>query len=436
MTVSLAAPALVLDVTPSIKQGMLLIVIGFLGFLAWAVLAPLTMAAVAPGIVVADSRNRAVQHLEGGIIREVLVREGDRVPAGQVLVRLDSASAESNLGRLRAASLAALAEEARLIAERDDADHIDFPAALADTDSDDAREAIKGQASLFESRRTAHQSAEGIITQRIAQSEEEIRGIEAHIAAEDTQLALIKDEIAGVRELLSKGLERKPRLLALERMAADLAGQRAQLAADIARARQTIAEMQERLINLRAQQHDQTAGDLRNIQAKLTDLNEQRLAADDVSRRLEVKAPISGKVVSVFRGAPGGVVKPGETILELIPDEDQLVIEAQIRPEDIDVVALDQKVRVRLSAYSQRRTPSLKGKLVELSPDRIVDQKGEKAHFMARIVVDASELAGHPDLKLYPGMPAIAYIETGNHSLLDYLLTPLFNGVERGLREQ
>jgi membrane fusion protein, type I secretion system len=437
MSLASTAPRFRLDVTKPIRSGMLYVVVGLLGFLLWAALAPLTSAAVAPGIVVADSRNKTIQHLEGGIISEILVHEGDQVSAGQVLARLNSASTDASLGRVRSARIAALAEEARLIAERDDTDSIAFPAELTGRETGtEALDAIKSQSSLFESHRTTRTSEEGIIDQRIAQSEEEIRGIEAQIASEDTQITLIGDEIADIQILVKKGLERKPRLRALERSAADLEGQRGQHSAEIARARQTIAEMQEHRVNQRSRHIDEVDSQLHDVRLKLADLAQQMIAASDASRRLEVKAPVSGKIVSIFHETPGGVLKPGETIMELLPDQDQLVIEAQVRPEDINAVLPDQKVRVRLTAYSQRRTPSLEGRVTELSPDRINDDRGRKAHYLARITVSATELAARQDLKLYPGMPAVAYIETGQESLLSYLLTPLFNGIERGLREQ
>lgn len=437
MTAYAARGSFAVNINRTIWIGALLVVFGFFGLLAWADTAPLTSAAVAPAVVVADSRNKAIQHLEGGIIREVLVREGDRVSAGQVLARLDSAKAEADLGRLRAAMSAGLAERARLIAERDGLDHITFAKELLEArDDPDVAEAVKGQLSLFTTHRAAEESERNIINQRIAQYQEEIKGIQAQVASEVRQLTLIYDELKDVRDMVAKGLERRPRLLQLERSAASIDGQRNQHLADIARSRQNIAEMQERLVNLKTQHVDKAGTDLRDVETKLVDINKQIVAAADTSKRLEITAPVSGKVVTVFRETPGGVVKPGETILELLPDQDQLVIEAHVRPQDIDGVAVDAPARVRLTTYSSRRTPSLSGRVETVSPDRIIDRDGKSAYFLARVVVNIDALAKSDGLKLYPGMPAVVFIETGRETMLDYLLTPLFYGIERGMRER
>jgi len=437
MTAYAARATFAVNVNRTIRIGAVLVVFGFGGLFAWSATAPLTSAAVAPAVVVADSRNKAIQHLEGGIIREVLVREGDRVSAGQVLARLDSARAEADLGRLRSAMSAGLAERARLVAERDSLDHISFPKELLEEKNDpDVAEAVKGQQSLFDTHRAAEESERNIVYQRISQYQEEIKGIEAQVVSEVRQLALIHEELKDVRDMVAKGLERKPRLLQLERSAASIDGQRNQHLADIARSRQNIAEMQERLINIKTQHVDKAGTDLRDVETKLVDITKQIVAAADTSKRLEITAPVSGKVVTVFRETPGGVVKPGETILELVPDQDQLVIEAHVRPQDIDGVAVDAPARVRLTAYSSRRTPSLGGRVETVSPDRIIDRDGKSAYFLARVVVNIDSLAKSDGLKLYPGMPAVVFIETGRETMLDYLLTPLFYGIERGMRER
>lgn len=428
---------LAIDVRRPVRMGLLLVLVGFCGFFTWAALAPLTSAAVAPGMVVADSRNKAIQHLEGGIIREVLVREGASVKAGDVLARLDSAGADATLGRLEAARRATLALSARLTAERDGSNSITFPAALTSELADPVTaDAVNGQQILFDTRHAAFESERGIIQQRISQYQQEIKGIEAQVASEERQLSLTEEELAAVRSMVAKNLEGKPRLLALERSAAALTGERGKHLAEIARARQNIAEMQERLVNLEAQRLDEAVTALRDAQVQLVDLDQQINAASDTSRRLDVKAPVAGRVVSIFHETPGGVIRPGETLMELLPAQDQLVIEAQVRPEDIESVQKDQNVRVRLTAYSQRRVPALKGRVQDISADRIIDRKGEKAYYLARINVDRDALKFDEALKLYPGMPAMAFIETQQKTLLDYLLEPLFGGLERGLREQ
>jgi len=324
-----------------------------------------------------------------------------------------------------------------LIAERDNLAAVSFPAELKKSSDDpDAVDAMKGQQALFETHQAQIQSEETLSGQRIAQYEEEINGISAQITSEDHQIALIEEELKDVRGLFAKGLALKPRLLELERKAADLYGQRGAHVAETSRAKQSIAEMQERLVAQRADRADKTGTALRDVQTKLAEATKEIAAASDASRRLEVVAPVSGKIVSVYHETPGGVVKPGETIMELLPDQDQLVIEAQLKPNDIPHVVPNALARVRLTAYSQRRTSSLEGRVEMVSPDRVVDTKGEKGHYLARIAVTMSKEAKQEGLELTPGMPAEVFIETGKQTMFDYLLGPLFGGIERGFREQ
>jgi len=434
MTAAVQTAPLLIDTEKPIRFGMMFGVGGFLVFLLWAAFAPLTSAAVAPGVVIADSRNKSIQHLEGGIVREVLVREGSRVKAGETMVRLDGAQADANLGRLTARRASMIAQEARLLAERDGLTSVNFPAELNMQNPAQA-EIVKGQTTLFESKRTAYESQLRIIDQRIGQYGEEIHGLEAQLESQDSQLALIDQEMSGVKELVDKGLERRPRLLALERQAADLNGNRGEHSAQIARARQNIAEMEEQKINTSAKRMDDAVTELREVQTNLSELEEQILAATDTAKRLDLVAPVAGTVVTLHYNTPGAVVKPGETVLDLIPDNDILLIESHVRPEDIEAVSRDAPAQVRLTAYSQRKVPTLNARVEFVSADRIVDPKSDKPYHLARVVVDAQELAAHPDLKLYPGMPAVAYIRTGKQSLLDYLLMPLLSSFEMGMRE-
>lgn len=443
-TTSTAAPKppvkrkpFVVDVDGAVRKGMWLVVVGFIGFLTWSALAPLSSAVVAPGVVVADSRNKAIQHLEGGIIDQIMVREGDTVAAGQIVARLKSVSTTSGLGRLTALRVVTLAEEARLTAERDGLAEIRFPEELVRQSSEpEVEQALKSQQVLFQSRRESAESERAILDQRIQQYQAEIQGIEAQIASGKRQLGLIRQELNTVREMVAKGYERKPRLLALQRSAEELDGQRSAQESQVTRARQSIGEMEERLSNLRSERLDSVMTDLRQVQARAADVNEQIKAAADAAQRLDVEAPTSGKVVSIYLGSAGGVVRPGETIMEILPDQDTLLVEVEVRPEDVDDIAPGATARVRLTGMSQRWTDSLTGQVTHVSADRIVDPNGRRGHFMARVSVDLSSGLSVRELKLYPGMPAAVFIETGKQSLLAYLVMPLFGSVERAFRER
>lgn len=428
---------LTVDVDGAVRKGMWLVAVGFIGFLTWSALAPLSSAVVAPGVVVADSRNKTIQHLEGGIIDQIMVREGDTVAAGQIVARLKSVSTTSGLGRLTALRMVTLAEAARLDAERDGLSEIKFPEELLRQSNDpEVAQALKGQQVLFQSRRESAESERAILSQRIQQYEAEIQGIEAQIASGSRQLGLIRQELTTVREMVAKGYERKPRLLALQRSAEELSGQRSAQESQVTRARQSIGEMEERLSNLKSERLDSVMTDLRQVQARVSDVNEQIKAAADAAQRLDVEAPTSGKVVSIFLGSAGGVVRPGETIMELLPDQDTLLVEVEVRPEDVDDIAPGATARVRLTGMSQRWTDSLTGQVTHVSADRIVDPNGRRGHFMARVAVDLNSGLSIRELKLYPGMPAAVFIETGKQSLLAYLVMPLFGSVERAFRER
>lgn len=429
--------ALRIDLAAPIRRGAFLTIAGFGGFLLWASLAPLTSAAVAPGIVIADGRNKPVQHLEGGLIEAVLVNEGDHVDEGEILARLKSATATAGLGRLETTRLSLLAEEARLIAERDAKDKIDFPAELlAKANVARVREALRGQEILFATRAEAARSDSAIIDQRIAQAEAEIRATQSQAEAEIRQQALIRDELATVRKMVEQGYERRPRLLSLERSAADLEGRIRAREADIARSNRQIAELEDERTRTKAKRVDETVAQLRDAQTKLADVEEQIAAATDATDRLLVRAPAGGRIVMIGQKTQGSVVRPGDTIMEILPDMGVLLIEAQIRPEDIDDVTLGAKARVRLTGLSARWANTLSGTVEYVSADRVADQRQERSHFIARIRVTLTKEDEGAAVTLYPGMPAAVFIETGEQSLLSYLLTPIIHGMDRGLREK
>jgi HlyD family secretion protein len=434
---SSAATPLVIDFRGPLLVGLFIVVFGVVGFFLWAGFAPLHSAAIAEGVVIADSRNKTVQHLEGGIVQEILVAEGDRIAEGQTLVRLESVRAEASLDRLITRRRAALALEARLIAESERQDAIGFPAELLEhLDEPEIEEVVAGQRALFEARQASTESGISILRQRISQYEREIDGLEAQIASENRQIELIEQELASVRELFESGLERKPRLLALQGSRADLLGRKGEHEAQIARARQNIGEMDERILALTTERVDQAVSKLRDVQTQLSELDAEIEAAADISRRLEVTAPVAGTVVRLHQNTPGGVVKPGEPILELVPEADDLVIEAAVKPEDIDSVQLGAPARAKLTAYSRRRSSDLLGEVTHVSADRVVSDDERSAWFVARVTVSGEELARHPEIRLYPGMTAEVFITAGEQTVLEYLLLPLVAGMDRAFREQ
>ena len=419
-----------------VVAGFLVIGLFFGGFGGWAALAPLQSAAIAPGLVSVDTNRKTIQHLEGGIVGEILVRDGDRVRAGQVLIRLDETLPRTSLELLKGRSMASRALEARLIAERDGADAIRFPELLTAAGADpQVAEMINGQINIFAARRNSVAGQVKILGQRIAQFREEINGLKGQIASEVVQHGLIAEEIKDVTGLYEKGLARRPRLLALQRQAAEIEGSRSQNMAAIARVEQNIAEARLHISELRTSTINEVVQELRDVQTEMFELAERIAAAEDILTRTELRAPIEGTVVGLQVHTPGGVIAPGEPLLDIVPADDRLVVEARVDPSDIDVVHPGLPSQVRFTALNQRNLAPVDGTVTAVSADRIVDDRTGESYYLTRVELDdgfAEALGGVP---LYPGMQAEVMIVTGERSALDYLIRPFARSLNRAFRE-
>jgi HlyD family type I secretion membrane fusion protein len=302
-----------------ILAGLAIIAVFFIGFGGWAAIAPLDSAAIAPGLVVVDSSRKTVKHLEGGIVTRIFAREGGDVRAGEILLELDGTQARAQTELLRGRHLAALALQARLIAERDEAREIGLPTALrAAKDEPGAAAILDGQSRIFQARAEALSSQASILRQRTEQFREEIVGLTGQIAAQDLQLKLIGEEMATVEDMLAKGQGLKPRLLALKRLAAEIEGSRSQNRAAIARARQSIGEAELQIAQLRTARINEVVKDLRDTESDLYDIAERRRAAEDVLARTVIRAPMDGTVVGLKVHTPGGVIGAGEALMDIV----------------------------------------------------------------------------------------------------------------------
>jgi len=396
----------------------------FGAFGVWAALAPLGSGAIAQGQVQVAGEQRVVQHLEGGIIREIRVKEGDLVRDGQPLMVLDTTQSKVLVGRLDQQYLAALGREARLIAESDGSSAMRLPEELSRRVSDPAVESIiEGERRLFDGRRRALDSQISLLERRIEKSRQEIAAYLAQKRADRRQLEIIQEEISGVRELFEKGLERKPRLLALQRTQAELEGSIDNRTALMARGEQAIAEIEFQLLGLLEQTTAEIETELREIQNTVEDLREQLIAASDAMARSVITAPHSGRIYGLRFHTAGGVVAPGEPILNIVPEDEELIVHARLDPADIDVVAVGALAIVRLTSFSQRTTKPINGEVLQISADVITPENGPP-FYEARIRLDKEMLARH-NLNLVPGMPAMAIISTGEQTLLDYLVSPI-----------
>jgi HlyD family secretion protein len=421
-----------------IRAGALLVGLFFGGLGWWAASAPLAGAAIASGVVSPDGSRRTVQHLEGGIIRDILVRDGSLVRAGEPLILLEDVQARAGFDVLQTRFYTLAATQARLLAEQSAAASVRFPDWLIDATSahPTALEAMVAQRAMFDARAKALAERKGILGQRIEQLREEIAGLEAQIRADGRQIVLIDEEIQGVEQLYRKGLERKARLLALQRTRADIEGNRAERRARIARAEQAIGEAELQIIAQDTAQLEAINEEASRIQSELAEI-EQRLAASrDVLERTVIPAPVDGTVVALRFRTPGGVIRPGEPVLEIVPDDEELLIDARLSPLDIDVVRAGLPARVILPAFQQRNLPQIEGRVRQVAADATDDPHTGERFFAVRIEIEPGRLAAlEPALELSPGMPAEVYITTGERTALDYLLSPFYDSLRRAFRE-
>ena len=414
---------------------IVLIFFGFFG--AWAVFAPLDSAAIASGTLAVENNRKVVQHLEGGIVKEILVRDGDAVKAGQPLIRLVGIQPRAQLQLIRGQRNALLARAARLRAERDGNAGLSFPEELtAQGDDPRVQESMLGQLNIFEARRDAIEGQRQILGQRVAQFREEIFGVQAQIRSADEQLVLIEDELTGLQTLFAKGLTPKSRLLALQRRKAEIQGERGQNLSAIARAKQNITEAEIRIFELRTEQVSEVVSELREVETELLDLQERLGAAEDVQRRTDVISPADGVVVDMQITNVGAVIQPGERLLDVVPGNEKLVIDARVTPTDIDVVHPGLPAQVRLVAFNQRITPTVEGTVASVSADRLIDEATGESYFTARIEISNPDDPTLDGLVLLPGMPAEVLIRTGERTLLQYLVSPVQQSFTRSLTEQ
>ncbi len=415
----------------------LLILLGGLGaFTVWASVAPIDGAAVAPGTIAVESSRKTIQHWEGGIVREILVREGDEVQYGDVLVRLDDTEASSQLEIVRSQYRALRAREARLLAERDGLDEIEFSESLQGNIEDPrVREAIVGEQRVFKTRRDALEGEKAVLGQRIEQLEQQILGLEAQVASRDRRIELFNEEIKGLEDLFKRGMGDKSRLREWERQVADLEGERSDQLSTIAATRVRISETELQILQLSHHRQSEVSTELREVETRLEDLVERQRALKNTLRRTEITAPVSGSVVSMNLHTIGGVIRPGDPIMNIIPADEELIIEAQVRPMDIDRVHAGLQADLRMSAFNARTTPKIPGSVITVSADILNDPKTGMPYYLARVRVTAEGIELLEGRNLQPGMPVEVMIITGERTFFDYLLRPLTDMFARAFRE-
>jgi HlyD family secretion protein len=407
------------------------------GIGGWAATTELSGAITAPGSVVVDSNVKKVQHLTGGIVGELLVREGDKVRIGDTLVRLDETVLRAGLAIYTKGLDEMRARKARLASERDGADRIIVSPELRDTAlSPEFASALDSERKLFDLRRTARQGQKSQLRQRIAQLDDEVRGYAALQQAKAEEIELIQRELTGVRVLWQKNLIQINRLTVLEREAARLKGELAQSMASSAQVRGKISEIELQIIQIDQELSSEVAKELREIDGKIGEFIERKVTAEDQLKRVDIRAPQNGLVHQLSVHTVGGVVTPAEPVMLIVPEADLLIVEAKISPQDIDQLYLGQPASLRFSSFNQRTTPEIQGAISRISADVTSDQRTGQNFYTARVSITHEELARLGNVKLLPGMPAEIFARTYDRSVLSYFIKPLSDQIVRAFRER
>jgi epimerase transport system membrane fusion protein len=416
------------------RIGMVIVLVIFGGFGLWALIAPLDSAALAPGVVTVKGHRKTVQHLEGGIVSEILVTDGQLVAKGQPLLTLDATQARAELGILKGQYDIARAMESRLVAERDSLEVIDF---AADLDVDDIRtlEAVKNEEQIFAARRDDRLGEIEVLEQRIMQLESQIHGLEALVASKDEIVSSYSEEVEDLTELLKDGFVDKQRLRELQRGRSRSLGEVADHKAAIAQAKVQIGETRLQILQLNKRFTTDVVDQLAGVQGNVYDLRERISAIEDRVRRTVILAPVAGIVLGMSTHTIGGVIQSGNPLLDIVPEQGELLVHAQLSPIDIDRVSVGMEATIRFSAFKNATTPIIHGVLTKVSADRLVDEQTGNPYYLARVEVTEEGRAMLGSLTLVPGMPAEVLIKTGERTLFQYLAQPARNLFARSLIE-
>jgi epimerase transport system membrane fusion protein len=425
------------------RQGFALVLVVFGGFGAWATLAPLHSAALAPGVITVEHYRKTVQHLEGGIIRSLEVHDGDSVQHDQVVATLDDTQSRAQLEVLRGQFYFRIAQEARLAAQRDGLPVVHYPQdLLAHRDDPRVQDAMRLQDHTLTVRRAASDGASAVHRRQIEQLRAKVKGLQAQTLSRDRLVESYRGELADFTSLLKEGFTEKQKVEELDRALTQSEGQRGQLLSDMAASELQIGEIELKILQLHKDLQREVAKELSDVQAELFQLREKVQSLESLVNRSVIKAPVSGMVLGLAVHTIGAVLPPGGRLLDIVPQHQKLIIEAQVAPIDIDRVTVGQIAEVRFSAFKTRDVPTIDGTLISLSADRIVrDTKestsGETAYYLARVEVSPSGLQALRDanLELVPGMPAEVLIKTGARTLVQYLMKPLTDTFTRAFLE-
>lgn len=420
-----------------IAIALIVLILGFGGLIAWASLAPLDKGVVAQGVIKVVSYRKTIQHQYGGIVEEILAKEGERVRKGQVLIRLNDIQAKANLSQVRSEYLANLGLEARLLSERRMDDRILFPREITGLKGRPEIDEITGrQEELFRTRRNVLENEKKILRENIEGLEIYISRLEELQASRKKQAELITKEMEPLRELADEGYYPRNRILEMERVLADLQGRRSEDLGNIARSRTAVSEFKMRITRIEQDFLKEVDTQLTEVQKKIVALKDHYTAAADVLERTKIGSPEDGIVIGLRMHTPGGVILPGHPVLDLIPLNAELIVEAWVMPGDIDKVHMGLKADLRFSAFKTSHTPVSEGEVILVSADRMIDETSRTAYYMCRIKITEKGLKDLKGMTLQPGMPVEVILKTGERTLISYLLKPLIDRLAISFKEE
>jgi HlyD family secretion protein len=434
-------PPTKIDSQRSISQhmlaGLVIVIVLAGGVGGWAGTVTISGALIAPGSIVVDTNVKKVQHPTGGIVGELRVRDGDRVRQGDIVVRLDDTVTRANLAIVTKGLDELAARKARLESERDGSDQVKFPPDLmARASEPEVAAIVDGERKLFDLRRNARVGQKEQLRQRVEQLNEEVRGLKAQKDSKEKEIKLVLREKEGVYDLWKQKLVPLTKLTELERTEARLEGESGQLTAQTAQAAGKISETELQILQIDRDLSSEVAKETREIDGKIGEFIERKVTAEDQLKRVDIRAPQDGTVFQSNVHTIGGVITAGDTIMLVVPDADSLTVEAKVNPQDIDQVQVGQSALLRLSAFNQRTTPEIVGNVTRVSADTTTDQRTGQSYYTIRISMPAEEVAKLGDVKIVPGMPVEAFVQTGERTMISYLVKPLKDQLMRMFREK
>jgi HlyD family secretion protein len=419
-----------------IYAGLALAALLVAGVGAWAIETRISGAVVAPGTLVVSSSLKKVQHPVGGVVGELRVRDGDRVKAGDVVMRLDETVTRANLAIVDQTLVDQTARKARLVAEQDGAEEISFsPDLKARISEADVQDAMLGEMRLLRVRRTSREGQKSQLQERIAQTHEQIRGLKEQVVAKDREIDLLTQQLSGLEDLWSKRMIEFSKLVGVRRDAARIAGERGALVSAIAQAIGKIAETEIQVLQVDQDLRTEVGKELADVRGKIAEYVERKITAEDQLKRIDIRAPQSGIVHELAVHTVGGVISAGEPIMMIVPEADALEVETKVNPQDIDQVHFGQKAVLRFPAFNQRTTPEIDGAISYVSADLSTDQHTGTTFYKARVAIPADGIARLGDVHLVPGMPVESFVQTTERTVISYLTKPLMDQVNRAFKE-